>query len=285
MHRHKAAEGFSHKFCKPLKMVPKGTLIAIGGGENKAGKHSILRQVIEVTGKKKPHIEVIATATTHPKETAAEYAKAFASYGIKSGHIMINRYKQVETKKFVQRLKKCDAVFFTGGDQLRLTTLLGGTCIPELLLNRYNREKNFVIAGTSAGAAAMSATMIVSGSPQDALIKGHLQLSNGFSFLANVFIDTHLTQRGRFGRLMHTVSCNPAVLGLGLGEDTAAIIRKGEIIEIRGSGLAIIVDGLGISYSDLTDISDGCPITIEGLRVHVLAKGKFFSLRERKVLL
>jgi cyanophycinase len=265
-------------------MGPKGTLIAIGGGENKAGKDSILRQVIEVTGKKKPHIEVIATATTHPKQTAAEYAKAFSSFGAKADHVMITRYKQLEIKKYTKRLEKCDAVFFTGGDQLRLTTLLGGTCVPELLLSRYDKEKNFVIAGTSAGAAAMSATMIVSGSAQDALIKGHLQLTNGFAFLSNVFIDTHLTQRGRFGRLMQTVSCNPAVLGLGLGEDTAAIIRKGEEIEIRGTGLAIIVDGMDISYSDLTDISDGCPITVEGLRVHVLGKGKFFSLSERKVL-
>jgi len=171
---------------------------------------------------------------------------------------------------------------FSGGKQLKLGTLLGGTKILSEIKKRYIEEENFVVAGTSAGAAAMSNTMIISGSSTEALIKGSLELSNGLDFINNVCIDTHFTERGRMGRLIQTVTCNPGILGLGVGEDTSVII-KDNAMEVFGSGLVIIVDGSGIEYTDLTEIRNGEPITVEGVKVHVLGAGKTFSIENRKL--
>ena len=132
-------------------MFPKGNLIPIGGAEDKEGEKNILKKVIEATGKKKPVFEIITTATSHPKRTATEYSKAFTSLGARSNDMCISRYKQGNHRNVIGRLEKCDGVFFTGGDQLRLTTFLGGTYVPGLLKERYYNEKKFVIAGTSAG--------------------------------------------------------------------------------------------------------------------------------------
>lgn len=130
----------------------------------------------------------------------------------------------------------------------------------------------------------MSDTMIISGSSRDAMVKGELELTNGLDLINSVFIDTHFTERGRIGRVTQTVTCNPGVLGLGLGENTAAVIRKGETMEIIGSGLAIVVDGTEIILSDLMDRRDGEQITVEGIKLHVLGHGVKFSLTERRVI-
>jgi cyanophycinase len=262
---------------------PKGILIPIGGHEDKAGDKAVLCRVLEETRKKKPIIEVITIATNLPEEVGRDYHDAFGALDVGDvGEIFIRERKEV--KDFIERIEKCDAVFFSGGNQLKLTTLLGGTDLIEVLKKRYEQDENFVIAGTSAGAAAMSDTMIVSGSGPTALIKGELQLNNGLAFITNLFIDTHFTERGRFGRLIQTVASNPAVLGLGLGEDTGAVIYNGDELEIIGSSLAMITDAQTIKYTDLTDVADGEPITVEGVSVHVLGKGKIFSLKERRLL-
>lgn len=165
---------------------------------------------------------------------------------------------------------------------MKLTTLLGGTALLEVIRRRYYDEPKFVVAGTSAGAAAMSNTMIISGSSKEALIKGTLLLTNGLDLINNVSIDTHFTQRGRIGRLLEMVTCNPGILGLGLGEDTCVVINKG-CMEVIGSGLVMIVDGNGIGYTDITEVKDGEPITVEGIKVHVLGSGKKFTIADRKL--
>jgi cyanophycinase len=149
--------------------------------------------------------------------------------------------------------------------------------------NRYYEEEKFIVAGSSAGAAAMSNTMIISGSSKDALIKGELQLTNGLDLINNVFIDTHFTERGRFGRVIQTVAYNPGVLGVGISTDTGVVIYGGDRLEVIGKGLVVVVDGSGIEYSDLVDSRDGDPLTVVGLRVHVIGPGKFFVLSTRKV--
>lgn len=126
--------------------------------------------------------------------------------------------------------------------------------------------------------------MIISGSSQEALIKGELELTNGLDFINDVFIDTHFTQRGRFGRLIQTVTYNPGVLGLGLSIDTAVVIYKGTELEVIGKGLVVIVDGTSIQYTDLTSISNGDPITVEGITMHVLGPGKRFQINERQIV-
>jgi cyanophycinase len=190
---------------------------------------------------------------------------------------------EADSEQNLQKIKKCDVVLFSGGNQLKLSSLLGGTKLMATIRARYYDEEDFVIAGTSAGAAAMSDTMIIAGSSKDALIKGQLELTNGLDLIDSVFVDTHFTERGRFGRLIQTVTCNPGVLGLGLGEDTAVVIYKGDEIEVVGSGLVVIADGSAIQYTDLTSIENGQPITVEGIKMHILGPGKKFLLSQRRL--
>ena len=262
---------------------PNGILIPIGGHEDKNGDKAVLTRVIDETRRSNPRIEIITTATSKPEETSKDYFEAFEDLGLDNlGEIYIDRREQ--NGDYTERVKDCDAVFFSGGNQLKLTTRLGGTELLQILQKRYLEDRDFVIAGTSAGAAAMSSTMIVSGSGADALIKGQLQLTNGLDFIDSAFIDTHFTQRGRFGRLVQTVTANPSVLGLGFGEDTGAVIYHGNEMEIIGSGLAVVVDGIDIKYTNITDIADGEPITVEGIKTHILGSGQIFSLSERRLL-
>ena len=263
---------------------PKGTLIPIGGAEDKKDRKDVLHRVLQETGKKRPKICVITLATNLPKEVGQDYRAAFKALGIKNITLLhFEDRPKADSLTNIQKVRTCDAVLFSGGDQLKLSSLLGGTRILDIIKDRYYNETDFVIAGTSAGAAAMSDTMIISGSSKDAMIKGELELTNGLDFINSVFIDTHFTERGRFGRLIQTVTCNPGVMGLGLGEDTAVVIYKGNEMEVVGSGLVVIADGVAISYTDLTRVSHGAPITVEGIKMHILGPGKRFLLSERRL--
>lgn len=265
------------------KFLPKGILIPIGGAEDKEDHKEILQRIINETGKKLPLICVITLATNLPLDAARDYRNAFKTLGVKISVIHFKSRKSADLPDHMLKVRKCDVVFFTGGDQLKLSSLLGGTKLLNMIRSRYFKEPQFVIAGTSAGAAAMSQTMIVSGSSQDSLIKGELELTNGLDFIDSVFIDTHFTQRGRFGRLIQTVTSNPGVMGLGLGEDTAVVIYGCNKLEVAGSGLVVIVDGESITYTDLTDLERGQPITVENLKMHILGKNQRFILTERRL--
>jgi cyanophycinase len=263
-------------------LKPKGTLIAMGGGED---SEVIFNTIVKQSGKKKPKICYMTVATTSPKEAAQKHKKFFTDMG--SDNVSIIHFKtrsEADEAKNIEKIKNCDAVFLGGGDQLRLSSLLGGTNLLELIKKKYCTDRKFVICGNSAGACAMSDTMIISGSSIDALIKGELELTNGLNFISDIFIDTHFTQRGRFGRLIQTVTYNPGVLGLGLSIDTGVVVRKGIELEVIGKGLVVLIDGTSIEYTDLTDISNGDPITVEGITMHVLGPGKRFHVGERKIL-
>lgn len=268
------------KARKTLK--PKGILMPIGGGED---SQLILERIIKETGKKKPKICYVTVATTSPKEAAQKHKKFFRDMGmINVSIIHFDSRKEADLPGNLLKVKTCHAIFIGGGDQLRLSSLLGGTKFIALLKKRYHEERKFVICGNSAGAAVMSDTMIISGSSQDALIKGELELTNGLNLIGDVFIDTHFTQRGRFGRLIQTLTYNPGVLGLGLSLDTGVVIYGGDELQVIGTGLVVIADGTSIQYTDLTEISNGDPITVEGVKMHVLGPGKRFSITERKLL-
>jgi cyanophycinase len=265
------------------QVFPKGTLIPIGGGEDKKDHKYVLQRILNETGKKRPKVCVITLATNLPKEVASDYRNAFRT--ITAGTISVIHFEsriKANSAENIKKVKEADVVMFSGGNQLKLTSLLGGTKLLQIIKDRYFEEPDFVIAGTSAGAAAMSDTMIIGGSSQDSLIKGGLELTNGLDFIDSVFIDTHFTQRGRFGRLIQTVTCNPGVMGLGLGEDTAVVIYKGNEMEVVGSGLVVIVDGISITYTDLTNVDSGQPISVEGLKMHILGGGKRFLLAQRR---
>lgn len=269
-----------------MKIIkPKGILIPIGGAEDKEGHKDVLHKVIAETKKKKVKVCVITIATSEPDETAADYRKAFKNFdSVSLTFIYFEKRDQADTKENLQKIKECDLVLISGGNQLKLSNLLGATELLTLIKTRFYDEPHFVIAGTSAGAAAMSNTMIISGNAEDALTMGELGLMNGLDLINSLCIDTHFTERGRFGRLIQAVACNPAVIGVGLGENTALIIKEANEVEVIGSGLVTIIDGASISYTNLAEIESGDPLTIEGVKLHVVGPGKRFSILKRGII-
>lgn len=286
---------------KIKKMVPKGKLIAIGGNEDKgteteAGfqpketlnffEYGILRRFVSETKHGcESRIEVLTTASSIPEEVAENYLKAFSRLScVNVGHLDIRDREQVSKPEYIERIKNADAVMISGGNQLRLSMILGGTEIHHILINRLKEESDFVIAGTSAGAMAMSSTMIYQGHSSDALQKGEVKVTTGLALISNVVIDSHFVKRGRFGRLAQAVVSNPFCLGMGLGEDTGVIITENNRLETIGSGHVIIFNGKNIKHSNVAEASEGSPLSIENMVVHILAKGNVYYLKENKFL-
>lgn len=260
-----------------------GKLMPIGGGEDKRNTMTVLKSFIEQIESPNPRIEIITIATNMPREVADDYRDAFEDLRVKDfDFIYIEDSREADEKDFLDRIEKADGVFFSGGNQLKLTEVLSGTEFLETLKYRYEKG-GLVVAGTSAGAAAMSMFMIAGGSSEEGLLKGEIRLTSGLGFIDGVIIDTHFTERGRYSRLMNIVGTNPRLLGLGFGEDTAAVISDGHI-EVIGSGLVVIIDGSKIGFSNITSAKEGDPVTIEGLTVHLLAQGQKFNLNKKKLL-
>jgi len=277
-------------------MNPKGKLIIIGGAVDKGSftdadlnkqsdKHikffetGILRRLInESKLKEKSRIEIITTASKIPKEVGPEYVKALEVLGATNVWVLdIEKREQALAQESFDRLQLADVVMFTGGDQLRLTSILGGTPFHKLLLSKYQNE-DFIFAGTSAGAAAASNNMIYQGSSSEALLKGEVKITSGLGLIDDVVIDTHFVHRGRIGRLFQAVVGNPRVLGIGLGEDTGLLITDSKIMEAIGSGLVILVDGQQIKDTNITQVEMSQPISIKNLIVHVMSMGDIYNL-------
>ena len=277
--------------------IPKGKLIAIGGAEDKgtdleSGKIfrnnlnffelGILRRIVEEAGGPSTRIEVITTASRIPFEVGNNYMNAFGKIGCTNiGIIHIRNREDAAKEEFIERIEACNAVMFSGGNQLRLSSTFGGTKLLRLIDHRY-RTENFVIAGTSAGAMAMSNTMIYHGEASRAHLKGEVKITTGLGFMDDVIFDSHFEKRGRFVRLSQAVASNPSAIGIGLGEDTGMLITDGNSMEAIGSGLVIIVDGHDILHSNIADIPEGNPMSVENIRVHLCAKGNGYLLSERK---
>lgn len=228
-------------------------------------------------------IEIITTASSIPEEVGEEYVKAFAQLDVAHvGVLNIKTREEANQEENIERLRMSDVVMFTGGDQLRLTSIFGGTAFHHLLLEKYQSE-NFIIAGTSAGAAASSNNMIYQGSSHEALLKGEVKITGGLGFINNVIVDTHFVQRGRIGRLMYACASNPINLGIGLGEDTGLLITNGSQMEAIGSGLVMLVDATHMRDTNMTDVPMGSPVSIENLIVHVMTLGDKFDLKSKKL--
>jgi len=237
---------------------------------------------VEEIGGHEKRIEVVTTASMIPVEVGENYLNAFGKIGCKEiGLMHIRNRADAIKEEYIDRLKKCDAIMFSGGNQLRLTSTFGGTQFLQIVLERYNEEPDFLVAGTSAGAMAMSNTMIYEGNAAKAHLKGEVKITTGLGFMDDVIFDSHFEKRGRFGRLAQAVSANPSCIGIGLGEDTGFLIIDGNRMEAIGSGLVVILDGHDIRHSNIADIPDGCPISIENMRVHFLEKGNGYMAIER----
>jgi len=277
---------------------PKGKLIIIGGDmslpseangtEKGAGSDmpetetAIVNKFCETLKGDTHRIEIIPTASSVPEKSSQRYIDAFKQMGYENvGVLDIRNREEAKNGQFAKRIREAEGFMFTGGNQLRLTTILGGTEFLNILVERYQKEP-VVIAGTSAGAMAMSDTMIYEGSSDEALKKGQVKFSSGFGLLKNVIIDTHFVKRGRIGRLFQAVASNPSSLGIGLGEDTGLLITEGGKQEALGSGLIIVVDGSTIRNTNMASVSEGELISIENLSVHVMVPGDIFYLAEKK---
>jgi len=253
-------------------------------GEKTEASPEILNKFCELLPGKNARIEIIPTASGIPEESFQNYRDAFKQLGYENvDNLDIRKREEASAPDTVERVKKADGFLFTGGDQLRLTTILGGTKFLEALVDRY-KSAPVVIAGTSAGAMAMSDTMIYEGVSHEAMRKGEVKFSSGFGFLDHVIIDTHFVKRGRFGRLFQAVTSNPSALGIGLGEDTSLLIKQGDIQEVIGSGLIIIVDGSNIRHTNMAAINEGDMISVENISIHVMVPGDRLRLSDRKYI-
>ncbi len=270
-------------------MVPKGKLIIIGGAvdlgsslsynDNISHPHyikffekGILRRIITESAKGTDSVvEVITTASKIPELVGIEYIKSFKQLQLTNVHVLdIRSREQANAPETLERVRNADVVMFSGGDQLRLTAIFGGTEFLRIIKTRY-RQEDFIFAGTSAGAAAASSNMIYRGSSSEALIKGEIQITGGLGLIDDVIVDTHFVQRGRIGRLFYAVATNPGMLGIGLGEDAGLLITEGVTLEAIGSGLTILVDGRYISETSIYDVEIGSPVSIDNLKVHVMS--------------
>lgn len=279
---------------------PKGKLISVGGAEDKGTdleqglihrnrlnffELGILKRIVDEVGGEDKRIEVITTASSIPVEVAENYLNAFGKIGCSNiGIIDIRNREDVFNQEFIARVKAADGVMFSGGDQLRLSSIFGGSEIYDILHDRYQHEEGFVIAGTSAGAMAMSNTMIYQGKSETAHLKGEIKITTGLAFLGNVIIDSHFEKRGRFNRLAQAVAGNPQCTGIGLGEDTGVIVSNGNHLEVVGSGAVVIVDGKDVRYNNITEVGMGEPIAITNLRVNILVRGNEYLLKEGKFI-
>ena len=263
---------------------PQGLLVAIGGKEDKEEVLEILTTLVSLVNSESPKIEVITTATNSPEETGQEYIAAFSRGEENSVRILnIDTREAANDTGLLERIKAADIIFFTGGDQLRITSILAGSLLMEEIKRRY-LEEHCIIAGTSAGAAAMSRTMIYGGAGNETHQKGTVHVGDGIGLIDNVIIDTHFVERGRFSRVMQVLSMNPVNIGIGLGEDAGIIIEGGHIIRAIGTGMIVILDGQNLMYSNVADIKFDKAIAMENLIIHTIVEGHGFDLKERKYL-
>tara|TARA_B110000438_G_C15719965_1_gene609349 strand:+ start:348 stop:1205 length:858 start_codon:yes stop_codon:yes gene_type:complete len=270
----------------------KGTLIPVGGNEDK-GSHEnlgidfitegILFHIVRQCGGKKAKILVIPTASSIPDEVGRNYMDAFNMLDCNNVSVLdIREREQCNDSSFINQLKECDGVLFSGGNQSRIVDIISNTLFHDLLISRYINEQ-FVIAGTSAGAMSMVNEMIMGGSSEECLLKGAVKMREGMNYIDSLVIDTHFIKRGRFGRLAEAVASYPKLIGIGLAEDTGMIIKNGNECKVIGSGMVIVFDPNNLSHNNHSILYDNTPMTMANLTTHVLANGDEFILDSRSV--
>ena len=272
-----------------------GILIPIGGNEDKGNEENemyrlefiddgILYHVVKEAGGIKASIVIIPTASSIPIEVGNSYIEAFTTLGCKNISVLDIRSKEdSEKQSSIDLIKNADCVMFSGGNQSNITNKIGGTAIHRILLDRYKNDEDFVIAGTSAGAMAMTNEMISGGSASEAFFKGSVSMYKGLGLIPELIIDTHFIKRGRFGRQSEAVAKFPNLIGIGLAEDTGMVIKNGKDCTVIGSGMAIVFDGSSLTHNNEEILEEGIPMTIANLKVHVLSNGDQFDIKSRLV--
>lgn len=255
----------------------EGNLIIIGGAEDKKGDKSILKEICSKLNKEKDILVIATIASEIPEELGNEYNNIFRNLGIKNIRILnIENRKNAYDNDNIGKIKDASLVFFTGGDQLRITSLIGGT---PLYLKIHELYKNgCIFVGTSAGASVMSETMIVTGPDDESPKKCTLKMAPGLGLIKGVIIDQHFAQRGRIGRLLVGIAENPESLGIGIDEDTAIVVKNDGEVNVIGSGAVYIIDGSHISSSNVSEQHPEEILSIFDVKLHVLKNGNKFNI-------
>ena len=256
-----------------------GNLLIVGGAEDKQNDCKILKYFFQESGGKDSRICVITAASDEAEQAGKPYEELFRRFGCQDLEIVdIYTRQDAASQVIVDKLTRSSGVFFTGGDQLRITGMVGGTAVGKTLQHLY--ERKVIIAGTSAGASVMSDTMIIGGqgdTPGEDLIR----MAPGLGLVKGVIIDQHFAQRGRIGRLLTAVALNPYILGIGIDEDTAIHVKGDGTIKVLGRGTALILDASNATLSNVDELFIGRPLALAPVRTHVLSEGYEFNLSDR----
>lgn len=261
----------------------RGTLFIIGGREDKQETRAILRALVTQLGARK--LLVATLASEFPEERWREYQQIFRSLGVRqSEHLSLERRSEKAKEAPAALLpSEVGGVFFTGGDQLRITTKLGGTQLSEEIDQLFQRGG--IVAGTSAGASALGEMMIVGTKPQEVYHMGDpFQMTPGLGLFKNVIIDQHFSERGRIRRLLAAVAQNPRLLGIGIDEDTAIIVHGTASFEVLGSGAVYLVDARELTYTNISEASLGQTLSVFDIKLHVLSEGDRFDMKTHQPL-
>ncbi|MCP4458648.1 MAG: cyanophycinase [Cytophagales bacterium] len=272
---------------------PRGTLIPIGGNEDKGSdeftgldfiEDGILAHVVRESGGVASKIIVVPTASSIPETVGENYLEAFEKLGCLNVEVIsITKCSQCDDNEVIKKFDAANCVMFSGGDQSKITTKIGGTPIHTLLADKFNNQ-DFVIAGTSAGAMAMTSEMIAGGSSTEAMFKGAVRMKKGLGLIPELIVDTHFIRRGRFGRLAEAVAIHPHLMGVGLGEDTGLIIKNCNEFKVIGSGMVILMDASNLTHNAHEELYEGTPMSMSNLTTHILANGDQFTLNDKRIV-
>lgn len=261
------------------EQTPRGFIIPIGGGEDRVKDMEIHRKFVELSGDDKADIVVIPTAS-RLEETGPDYNRIFSELGAgKVEFLPITQRADCENPTFAEMLDRATGIFITGGNQLRLSTILGGTLVAQKI--RRQNAAGVPVAGTSAGASVMSEHMIAGGNSNAAPAEGNVNLAPGLGLTNAVIIDQHFTQRNRLGRLLTASSFNPFLIGMGIDEDTGAFIGPDNVFEVVGSGTVTVVDARHLTHSSMWDAREGEALSLLGLKLDVMGQGCRYDLTNR----
>lgn len=260
----------------------RGHLVLIGGAEDKVYSKTILQDFFQLAGGENADIIVLPTAS-NSSDVGEVYAKIFSEWGASSRVLRIDTRADADSTDNVHQLRTATGIFLTGGDQLKITSTLGGSEVAKAIFKSCF-DKGVVIGGTSAGAAAMSSHMIISGTKGSIPRRGMLEMAPGLGLLNWMIVDQHFAQRERIGRLLSAVARNPALLGVGIDEDTAVIVSE-QMLEVIGSGTVTIVDGAKVEYTNVHQLTNPKPVVLVNVILHVLSNGFHYDMQNRRVLL
>ncbi len=260
--------------------MSEGSVIIIGGAEDKVRDRVILSRFATLAGGRDATIAVISTASSLGLEAGERYSKVLGELGVaKVRTIHAVTRAQANDDTIALALRDATGIFMTGGNQLRLSSTIGGTRLADAVLEQF--RQGAVVAGTSAGASAMSSHMIAFGASGGTPKHRMAALAAGLGVLPSVIVDQHFQQRNRYGRLLSVIAQNPSLLGLGVDEDTAGVVGPDQVMEVIGRGSVTIVDGAG-AETDAWDVRGHRPVMISGVKLHALPAGYRFDLRRRE---